>query len=127
MEDCYVDDVLTGVETIEEGIQLQQDVTEITRRGGFHLRKWGANNPDILSNVPRDDILHDCIEIDEETTVKTLGLMWNPKQDTFQFSINKGKMTDRQPTKRTILSAIGTIFDPLGLIGPVILLAKLIM
>ena len=79
MEDCYVDDVLAGVKTIEEGIQLQQDVTEITRLGGFHLRKWGANNPDILSNVPRDDILHDCIEIDEETTVKTLGLMWNPK------------------------------------------------
>lgn len=126
IQDFYVDDVMTGAETIEEARQLQQELIELTHRGAFHLRKWSANHPGILRDIPREDIVEDCFEINQEATVKTLGLIWNPIQDTFQFSINKPKM-NINATKRSILSAIGKIFDPLGLIGPVIVVAKLIM
>ncbi|XP_075223939.1 uncharacterized protein LOC142325794 [Lycorma delicatula] len=67
-----------------------------------------------------------CAEIDQDTMIKTLGLMWNPRQDVFQFSFCD-ENTAAKTTKRTILSAIGRIFDPLGITGPVILTAKLIM
>ncbi|XP_075148904.1 uncharacterized protein LOC142222573 [Haematobia irritans] len=57
---------------------------------------------------------------------KTLGLMWDPKSDNFIFSFTP--MTEAKTvTKRTILSSIARIYDPLGLIGPVITKAKIIM
>lgn len=58
--------------------------------------------------------------------MKTLGLIWNPRTDSFQFSFSKQIQGD-VVTKRTILSAISSVFDPLGLIGPVIVIEKLLM
>lgn len=45
--------------------------------------------------------------------------------DLFQFSIDF--MVDSVSTKREVLSTISRLFDPLGLIGPIIIRAKLIM
>ena len=36
----YVDDGLTGADSIEEAIKLQQKLQELFQRGGFLLRKW---------------------------------------------------------------------------------------
>lgn len=65
---------------------------------------------------------------DVNTTIKTLGIIWNPDQDYFSFYV---KTFDSQkvfpPTKRSVLSDIGQLFDPLGFLGPIITTAKLIM
>lgn len=47
-EDCYMDDVLTGCDTVEETIALQKQLSELLARGQFHLRKWRANDGRIL-------------------------------------------------------------------------------
>lgn len=50
-------------------------------------------------------------------------MSWNPSNDTFSISpIHKASAT-----KRTVLSTIAQLFDPLGLIGPIIVAAKIIM
>ncbi|XP_075230333.1 uncharacterized protein LOC142329547 [Lycorma delicatula] len=85
VEDFYVDDVITGAKTIKEAKKLWRDLNDLLQRGSFHLRKWSTNNPDILSNVPLKDVVKGCIEIDQDTTIKTPGLMWNPRQDVFQL------------------------------------------
>lgn len=58
---------------------------------------------------------------------KTLGITWLPKEDVFVFKINQLYLSERPTTKRTILSDIAKLYDPLGLTGPVILTAKLIL
>lgn len=60
--------------------------------------------------------------------MKTLGLTWFPSTDTlgFQFTIPSLDV-DEILTKRTILSVIATLFDPLGLLGAVITTAKIFM
>ncbi|XP_026475984.1 protein ALP1-like, partial [Ctenocephalides felis] len=66
----------------------------------------------------------------EGDTVKTLGLAWNPSQDSLKNSHIKVSVAEAQQivdTKRSVLSTIAQIYDPIGLISPVTVTAKLIM
>ncbi|GFS92646.1 integrase catalytic domain-containing protein [Trichonephila clavipes] len=62
----------------------------------------------------------------DEEKVKTLGLIWNPKHDIFEFSVSD-PTNNSEWTKRSILSHIARIFDPMGLLGSGIVSVKLFM
>ena len=47
----YVDDGLTGADSIEEAIQLQQQLHELFSRGGFLLRKWNSSEAVVLQRI----------------------------------------------------------------------------
>ncbi|GFU83673.1 integrase catalytic domain-containing protein [Trichonephila clavipes] len=86
-----------------------------------------ANNfplaaPVVLSDCYMDDILSGSESIEE---TKALGTIWNPKLDCFLFRIEQQRPTSF--TKRMVLSTIARIFDPLGLLGPIITWAKIFM
>jgi hypothetical protein len=75
-KDFYVDDVITGCNTIKEAHLLQQDLMELLIKGGFVLHKWCANDSRLLENMPigkRE--MH--FQIEENDIVKTLGVVWN--------------------------------------------------
>lgn len=58
---------------------------------------------------------------------KALGLTWNCSSDSFKLS-SVGHLSPLQKiTKRSILSRIAVIFDPLGLIGPITVFTKIMM
>jgi len=52
---------------------------------------------------------------------------WNYISDSFKFSSLASFSPSEKPTKQSILSHIALIFDPLGLLGPITLLAKVVM
>jgi Pao retrotransposon peptidase./Reverse transcriptase (RNA-dependent DNA polymerase). len=122
-QDFYVDDLLTGANSIEEIKQIKTQTTHVLQSAGFPLVKWKSNEISILEieNDPSSSSIQDV-----GTSVKTLGLRWNPHKDQFLYHVQLPSMS--QPvTKRTILSTISQIFDPLGLIGPLIVIAKIIL
>ncbi|XP_074099940.1 uncharacterized protein LOC141528017 [Cotesia typhae] len=99
--DFYVDDVLSGAETRQDAETLRDQLKEITKKGGFTLRKWASNDPSLLYNCDEHpSTTHMSLEPD--TTVKTLGIQWNAKEDTIFYSVNISK--NRTVTKRSILS-----------------------
>ena len=53
----------------------------------------------------------------EDGFIKVLGLMWDPSEDVFTFHVSayQGLLT-----KRTILSYIAKIYDPLGFLAPIV-------
>ncbi|GFX04291.1 integrase catalytic domain-containing protein [Trichonephila clavipes] len=118
LSDCYMDDILSGSESIEEVIELQHQLIEMFKTAGMHLHKWCGNLPEITSNLQEYAFLES-----EET--KALGIIWNPKLDCFLFRIEQQRPTSF--TKRMVLSTIARIFDPLGLLGPIITWAKIFM
>nr|CAI5861400.1 unnamed protein product [Callosobruchus analis] len=61
----------------------------------------------------------------KDENCKTLGLLWNTTLDIFCYSVHMSEL--KVVTKRTILSTIARIFDPLGLIAPITIVAKLIL
>ncbi|XP_076549197.1 uncharacterized protein LOC117611418 [Osmia lignaria lignaria] len=122
MDDFYVDDLLTGAETPSEIRQLKNELSKILGQSGFPLRKWATNCQFILEE---DSNLEVNKELAAEKDPKTLGLIWATKADTLQWSVSQSDT--KRVTKRIILSEIAKIFDPLGLVGPVIIQAKILM
>lgn len=116
----YMDDFLTGAETLEDLLNIKRDISSILERGGFNLRKWTSNHLSVISSTPND------IPFGKTENQATLGVIWNPSLDVLKYSIGfLGKSTS--VTKRTILSIASQIFDPLGLLSPIIIVAKLII
>lgn len=125
--DFYVDDLITGVQDVETGLKIQKNLMDVLEGYGFELRKWCSNNSEILEGVPEEfRETSSTFNIDEDDTVKTLGLLYQPKSDKFRYIIQEVNQEQRI-TKRNILSEIAKIFDPLGLVGPVITVAKIFM
>jgi len=89
-----------------------------------------VRHPIILEVVPPDcREMEVPIELDSNEGIKTLGLLWYPLSD--QFLISKGTCAQklRDPknspiTKRIISSIVAAIFEPLGLISPVVVYTK---
>ena len=123
--DLYVDDLLTSADSISDAREIRKEVTELLIRGGFNIRQWASNNPRILDGVSEGD-LNAKLSLSNEGELKTLGVSWNAKDDTICYTVNPISIGTKV-TKRTVLSDIAKIFDPLGLLGPVILYAKSIM
>ncbi|XP_065087242.1 uncharacterized protein LOC135708976 [Ochlerotatus camptorhynchus] len=127
-KDFYVDDLFSGADTVEEAITLQKQLESLLGRGGFELRKWASNEEAVLEDVPQDNrALKTSVDLDRDQCIKSLGLHWEPTTDHLRYKIDT-PTTDNTPlTKRIALSQIARLFDPLGLVGPVITTAKLFM
>ncbi|XP_029165636.1 uncharacterized protein LOC114936562 [Nylanderia fulva] len=53
-ENVYVDDVLFGAEDMPLLKQTRDQVCKLLKRGGFDLRKWASNKPELLSDISSD-------------------------------------------------------------------------
>uniref|UniRef100_UPI00143B4EC3 uncharacterized protein LOC117162547 n=1 Tax=Bombus vancouverensis nearcticus TaxID=2705178 RepID=UPI00143B4EC3 len=62
----------------------------------------------------------------DSQTLKTLGVFWNSSDDSILYSVEV-KPTPSRVTKRIISSEIAKIYDPLGLLAPVIVRAKMLL
>ncbi|XP_071574578.1 uncharacterized protein [Temnothorax nylanderi] len=124
-EETYMDDVQTGADTLEKAIEMQRQLSELLARGQFYLRKWRANDSRILQHFSEACKTDKLLVLDKEEAQKTLGLLWNAAEDCLQYKveIEEAKVT----TKRTLLSKISQVFDPLGLIAPLLINGKCIM
>ncbi|XP_043287500.1 uncharacterized protein [Venturia canescens] len=124
-EDMYVDDALTGADTIEEAIAIRDQLTELLERGQLKIRQWASNSTRILEGLLPESINKHLL-LNDSPTIKTLGLQWNSSTDSISYKV-KPLTSPAIVTKRAVLSEIAKIFDPLGLLAPVITQAKILM
>lgn len=121
----FLDDLLWSVSTIEEALQLQHELMELLKAGGFMLRKWSSNCPQVVEHLDQT-YRETSIAFDDDTnlSIKVLGLQWLPACDAFSFATTPANPVT---SKRTVLSQIGRQFDPLGFVAPCIFFAKCFM
>ncbi|CAK9799185.1 hypothetical protein ANTPLA_LOCUS1922 [Anthophora plagiata] len=121
--DFFVDDLLTGANTRQEAAFLRDDLIALLQKGGFPIRKWASNDPSL---VPENSGNPACthMSLDPTSAVKTLGIYWNSREDVIFYKVNSPE-SSRPVTKRSILSQTAKLFDPLGLLGPIIVKAKI--
>ncbi|XP_041769560.1 uncharacterized protein LOC121592219 [Anopheles merus] len=123
----YVDDFIGGANSVSEARELRQQLSELLSKGGFELRKWTSNCLGVLSGLPAEHIgTQSSLQFVPNETVKALGIAWKPELDVLCFE-STAIMETANLTMRSILSNIARMFDPLGLIAPVIIRAKLLM
>ncbi|XP_071052883.1 uncharacterized protein [Onthophagus taurus] len=123
----YVDDLLTGANSLTEVTRLAKNVKIVLNGGGFNLHKWISNDPEILRDVQgtQSTELSEVLDLGKNENTRTLGLLWDPTKDCFRYKMKENSTS--HITKRTVLSKIAQIFDPLGLLSPVIITAKIIL
>jgi len=123
----YVDDLLSGTTTIKDAIQLRQELSTLLQTAGFTLRKWASNNQQFLDTIPEDlKESQQTLSLDNKDGVSTLGLLWHPAKDQLQVRDNSAPNSkdSAASTKRNVLARIASIFDPLGLLSPIVIAHK---
>lgn len=125
--DIYIDDVTSSISDINEAENLYNDLLGLFKAGGFSLVKWSTNSKELWEKIPTDIRIAQTVEFDDVskiTSLKVLGLQWDPITDEFSF---KFLVPDKKCTKRNILSSVSRIWDPLGFLSPVTVFAKLLI
>lgn len=96
------------------------------RGGWFPLAKvWSSNCLEVLLS-DQSATIKDTVTIEiEPTHLKILGLVWQPDSDTFHFLSQPSAKV--KITKRALAFEIAKLYDPLGLISPILIRAKIIL
>ncbi|GFV35091.1 uncharacterized protein TNCV_1853081 [Trichonephila clavipes] len=118
-ENFYMDGVLCGAASLMEANALKNQLSGILKKGGMELHKWVSSHSKMASNIIVD------YEFENPIETKTLGVSWKSQDDCFIFKITAELKYSY--TKRCVLSTIARLFDPLGLLGPVVARAKIFM
>lgn len=117
----YVDDIVAGANSVGDALTMQQELINLLNCGGFELKKWASNCVEVLEKIPTADRTVDLCFQSKEKLVKVLGLRWDPEADLFGYHV---EIEQDKVTKRAILSTIARLYDPVGILSPVIFWAK---
>ena len=124
----YVDDLLKSLPTEEEAIEVIHDVKNMCAKGGFNLTKFVSNSRRVIMSVLPEDRAKEIKGLDlgqdKLPIERVLGVHWCIESDAFKFRI---ELKDQPCTRRGMLSTISSVYDPLGIIAPVILIGKRIL
>ena len=111
-QNTYMDDICISVPTVEEADNLSKDVDTVLADGGFKVKGWRSNK----SLNRKDEVEEDASKLLEKASdEKVLGVVWEDDQDVFSYKVKlKDNVTQTKMTKRSILSRVARIFDPIG-------------
>ena len=108
-ENTYVDNVMGLVANEIDAEKFKVKATNIMSKGKFPLGKW-------------ESYLEQLNDDRERVKTKLLGIGWNKNEDTYAVELQLKEHL--AVTKRTMLKTLSSIYDPLGLMSPVIVEGK---
>ena len=128
----YVDDMMKSVEDTCKATTLVVQCRELLANGGFGLTKWCSNDREVLASIPESERAKSVVNLDKEKlpTESALGLKWNTEDDSFVWDVAEklSRFMNTEPvTRRDLVSAVYSLFDPLGFIAPYLMKAKLLL
>jgi hypothetical protein len=114
LRNLFVDNVLLGATTVPDALNKSRIAKNIFNDMKMNLRDFISNKNDISAAM-------DTV-VPEKTTF--LGIPWLPESDQMITVIPTFK-DSKKITKRVVLSAISSIYDPPGMISPVVFSGRL--
>ena len=128
----YVDDLMKSTSNTELAINLARQLIELMKSSGFRSTKWISNDQKVISEISESERAQSLfsLEIDDLPTESTLGLAWNIEDDEFVWKARSKILTSvkqKSMTRRAVLSAVCSLFDPLGFVAPSVMKGKLLL
>ncbi|KAI2650609.1 Gag-Pro-Pol polyprotein [Labeo rohita] len=126
----YVDNCLQSLPTPEEAKDLLHSLCTTLSSGGFEIRQWASNDPQVICDLPPEARSeqtelwlshHPSLDPSEST----LGLLWNCHRDILRYRHRAIEPTT--PTMRHLYRVLASQYDPLGYILPYTTRAKIIV
>ena len=120
-QNMYVDDWLSGADDEVEDCDMMVEAEDVMKQAGKLLTKWGSNS-DTVSHMIYSEYEGKYQGADSH---KVLGMRWLSSADCFSFD---GVAISSQAfiTKRVVLSHLARLYDPLGLLTPFSMSAKIL-
>ena len=153
INDMYMDDLLTGVESKTEAEELYKECKHTMKSASMEMVKWKSNHEEVtncfeegdrdksgikvgeaqvesqvkVEFTESDDIVEKCFK--ESPKHKVLGIHWLTEEDEFTFTVDKiiEKARNTRVTKRNVFSLASQLYDPLGMVSPYIVKIKMLM
>ena len=121
-----MDDYLDSFDDSQTAVKTIMDVVALLKLGSFDLAKYISNSHDILKEISPGNLSPKIVNIDLDKLPieRALGVSWDLNPDMLTFKVVNKNIPE---TKRGILSMVSSIFDPMGLISPIIVKAKLLI
>ena len=135
-----MNDLIHSCSTPQEAVNRMTALDQVLAKGSFQIKEWYCS-----FQLKRTKVIEaPLVEIKEGTTqshhqqglrvkevnldgerehIKTLRVGWNPSTDTLKFRVKDLRLNGKF-TKRTVLSKISQIYDPLGLASAVTIRAR---
>ena len=124
----YVDDGLTSVPSVQEAVTLIKSSQAICASAKLRLHKFASNCKEVLETLPPEDRAKDLKDLDLRHDAlpiqRSLGIYWCIESDTLGFRI---ELKDKPLSRRGVLSTVSSVYDPLEIVSPVILVGKQIL
>lgn len=112
-ESVYVDDILDSFSDIEVAKKAGTEINELLDKASFSIKGWHSNSENV-------EIVLNGIKLGDETYV--LGHAWKKTKDSISLKLRSFNFDSSNCiTKRSVLSCISTIWDPLGLMSPLLI------
>lgn len=132
VERCfYVDNHLQSLSSIDEAKKLVDKLKALLATGGFELRQWVSNTPEVISHLPKEaraessELWLSQDQAGADPQEQTLGLRWSCQSDTLGY---KHRLQESPtPTMRNIYRVLASQYDPLGFIVPYTTRAKVLV
>ena len=107
----YVDNLFHASDYEKELCQFYRESRELLEKGGFKLRQWSSNSETLKKLAEAQEVW------DESEFVGALGMLWKPGDDKFYLKMSLE--WDGKWTKRSVLSFVNSVFDPLCKLCPI--------
>ncbi|XP_064470081.1 uncharacterized protein LOC135384827 [Ornithodoros turicata] len=121
----YVDDLVVGLDTVEEALTLYHQARQILRAASMKLVKWTSNCAPLRSTFEADG----TTSASDTSLKKVLGLVWDVDTDELRYSLKSISefLEKRTDTKRCVLQTASRVYDPLGYIAPFVITIKILL
>ena len=117
--DCYVDNLFFELDTVDELMKAMTKAISLFDSASMPLREWACNS--IVMNGKFQEM---GIFTKSENKIKTLGYTWNFNADV--LTLSQVKFETDKVCKRSMFSDFCSVYDPMGLITPVSIQAKVV-
>jgi hypothetical protein len=103
-DNTYVDNIMQIGGDVSELQKFKVEATEILESAKLPLHKWESNVESLESE-------------DMQNPSKILGLVWDKKEDVLHISAPEYP-SNAKVTKKSMVSHLGKVYDPLGVVTP---------
>ena len=148
IQNCsYIDDLVCSVPSMTHAERLASEVNNVLSKGGFEIKCWQFSSSTTASDPSGQASSVSLLKGNSQDETAVLGVDWQPVRDVIVYHVmlnfspkRRGKFSEPNltadnvhvslpsiMTRRAVLQQVMAIFDPLGLIAPYLLVAKVLL
>ena len=122
----YVVDCLTSVSSEEEAVRKIVELRRVLSTCGFNLTKWISKSETVLATISPENRAEGAklLSLEGSCKERVLGVQWEAASDCLCVKI---AIPNKPYTRRGMLAMTYSVFDPLGMVAPVLVEPKLLL